>query len=235
MNGFLLFAFFLIIIVIIIVYIIKFYNNFQMVRQGIRSSLKNIDTVLDQRVNLITKANTIAQNYGVHEKLTNIALSNNTADTFAKSEQAVANLNAIGQAYPDLKADRGYIELMTQLKDVEYHLQKKREQYNNLVGNYNGKILQFPAVVFASLLGFHEVAFLELNTGNVTVDIKSQEVNENEMLNNVVGGVAAKKQNISNANANAAGYDIIHCPKCNTANVKDSKFCTECGFNISNN
>lgn len=69
---------------------------------------------------------------------------------------------AIAEAYPELKADRQFLQLMSQLSDVENQIQYARRFYNGAVRNLNVRIDSFPDLLIARLFRFRPAQFFEL-------------------------------------------------------------------------
>lgn len=63
-------------------------------------------------------------------------------------------VNAVREAYPDLKANQNFLDLQAQLEGTENRVSTERQRYNEEVEAYNKKVLRFPARIFASLFGF---------------------------------------------------------------------------------
>lgn len=63
-------------------------------------------------------------------------------------------VNAVHEAYPDLKANTNFMDLQKQLESTENRINTERNNYNEAVQVYNVKIRTFPASVFASIFGF---------------------------------------------------------------------------------
>ncbi len=63
-------------------------------------------------------------------------------------------VNAVKEAYPDLKANQNFLDLQTQLEGTENRVTTERTRYNEAVKEYNVKIRRFPASIFAGVFGF---------------------------------------------------------------------------------
>ena len=55
---------------------------------------------------------------------------------------ALSRLLVTQEAYPDLKANAQFHDLMIQLEGTENRIARAREQYNQAVGDYNATLLQ---------------------------------------------------------------------------------------------
>lgn len=84
----------------------------------------------------------------------------------SESEQQLGGeltrLLAVAEAYPDLKADRQYLDLLRQLSDTENQIQYARRYYNGSVRNLNTRIDSFPDLLLARPLGFRHAEYFEL-------------------------------------------------------------------------
>ncbi len=63
-------------------------------------------------------------------------------------------VNAVREAYPDLKADKQFLDLQTQLEGTENRIATERGRYTEAVRNYNVAIRTFPGSLAASIGGF---------------------------------------------------------------------------------
>ena len=154
-------VFFIVVIIgCILAYI---YNKLQKLGQTVKEANSNVLTVIQKRADLVNKLMDIAKEYGNHEKLIHIKLSDNLVDTFKESNAAIANVNAMANNYPELKANSSYQQLMLQINEIENELQNKREQYNFYSKEYNSCRLQVPVVFVADMLGFKEAPYFDFN------------------------------------------------------------------------
>ena len=69
------------------------------------------------------------------------------------------------QAYPDLKADRHFLELQRELSLTEDRIAAARRFYNANVREINGLAVAVPSNIVASVFGFTEQRFFELVDG----------------------------------------------------------------------
>ena len=77
--------------------------------------------------------------------------------------QVLGRLIAIGEAYPDLKADSLYKEAMDGMRDYEEKVRISRMVYNDTATKMNRMVRQWPSSFVAGLLHFTERAYLELD------------------------------------------------------------------------
>ena len=74
---------------------------------------------------------------------------------------AISKLFALAESYPDLKANTNFLDLQSQLKEIEDKIGYARQFYNDAVLMYNNKIEMFPSSVIASLFNFKAEKFFE--------------------------------------------------------------------------
>ncbi len=160
------------VIVVLAVMVIGIYNRLVGLRQNVNQGVADIDAQLRQRHDLIPNLVNTVKGYASHEKETLdsvIAARNQAADGSVSSGDeaqlrvALDKLLALGEAYPDLKANTNFQELQRELADVEDKLAAARRALNAAVSRYNTGRESFPAVLFAGMLGFQEADFHRLD------------------------------------------------------------------------
>lgn len=152
----------ILLVVAIAAYIIKIYNQLQSMMQNIRESFANIQATLKKRLDLSNQIIDIAKDYANSEQMIQLGISTN----------GVANVAALAQAFPELKANETYQMLMSQLEKVESELLNKRESYNADVKSYNSYKNAFPQVLIASKLSFESVAYFDINDEDFSENLK---------------------------------------------------------------
>lgn len=68
--------------------------------------------------------------------------------------KSFASINALAEAYPDLKANASYINTMESVNKYENNVRMSRMVYNDSVTKYNRLIRQFPTNLISSMLNF---------------------------------------------------------------------------------
>lgn len=170
------------------------YNKLQRIGQGIKSANATLLTVIQKRAELVNRLMDIAKDYGVHEKLVPITLSNNLIDTFKASTEAIAYVNSMAQHFPDLKANVAYQQLMNEISSVENELQNKRESYNKVAQDYNSERLQIPTVLFSKVLGFEEAPYSDFNNFQ---EMKEFKTDDGQLLKEMLSKVSSKAMDIT--------------------------------------
>jgi len=162
------------VLVVLVVWIIMIYNGLVAMRQRVNQSFADIDVQLKQRHDLIPNLVETVKGYATHERgtLEAVVKARQTAVAAPSIDQKVQAENmlsgalrqmfALSESYPDLKANQNFQQLQSELSDIENKLAAARRFFNNAVQEYNTGIQNFPAVLFASALGFHSQAFFDL-------------------------------------------------------------------------
>lgn len=70
-------------------------------------------------------------------------------------------INAVHEAYPELKANEQFMDLQQQLEGTENRINTERNRYNEAVRDFNVKVVRFPANIFARLFGFNAKQMFE--------------------------------------------------------------------------
>jgi len=153
------------------------FNGFIASRNHVREAWADIDVQLKRRYDLIPNIIKTVKGYASHEKDTlmqvvearsramNAESTGNVAAT-AQAENMLQStlktLFALSENYPDLKANANFLELQRELSDTENKIQAARRYYNANVRDYNTKRETVPTNIIASMFGFKEEAFYDL-------------------------------------------------------------------------
>lgn len=106
-----------------------------------------------RRVDLVYNLADCVKQYDKHESETLTSL----ADGMSKGnnvEDAQTAIAAVTYAYPELKSNENYKELMNELSVTENLIAQHRENYNKSVTKYNNYVKGFPARIFLSWTGY---------------------------------------------------------------------------------
>ncbi len=171
MNIFLIVL--LVVVVLIILYFISTYNSLVSLRNKVEDEASQIDVELKRRFDLVPNLVEIVKGYTKHEKETlegvvkarNTYASANTLGDQLKADgeltNAINKLFALGEAYPDLKANTNFMELQTELSEIEQKIVYARQFYNDSVLKLNNKIDMFPSSIVANMFKFSKKDFFE--------------------------------------------------------------------------
>ena len=75
-------------------------------------------------------------------------------------------INAVAEAYPELKSDENYKELMKELAITENLIADHRGNYNTWVKKYKQYVRKFPNAAILESLGYEVVDFEYLEFGD---------------------------------------------------------------------
>jgi LemA protein len=78
---------------------------------------------------------------------------------------ALGRLIAIAEAYPQLKADQGFLRLQDELTGTENRIATSRNDYNEAVLAYNTYIRTFPQAITAKVTGAKPRTYFEAAGG----------------------------------------------------------------------
>lgn len=162
-------------VLIPVVWVIIIYNRFAAMKQFVRDSWANIDVELKRRYDLIPNLVSTVKGYASHERETLervIELRNKAvASTGSAASQALDENNllrgmkqllAVAEAYPQLKADRNFLQLQDELANTEDRIAAARRFFNGNVRDMNNLCQQFPTNLVGKLFGFKPETFFEL-------------------------------------------------------------------------
>ena len=154
------------IVVVIGLLVLSTYNSLVRLNNKVEEAFSTMDVYLKKRWDLIPNIVETVKGYAKHEKetleeivnLRNSSYDNmNTNDKVEvnnKLTQGITKLMAIGEAYPELKANENFMNLSNQLNQVEEDIANARKYYNGTVRIFNDKVLMFPSNIIAKLFGY---------------------------------------------------------------------------------
>ncbi|MEW6570251.1 MAG: LemA family protein [Nitrospirota bacterium] len=158
----------------VLVAAVLIYNRFIRLKNTVKSSWSDIDVQLKKRYDLVPNLVETVKGYASHEKTVfesvtearSRAMRASSPADRAKAENMLTDtlksLFALAEAYPELKANANFMQLQSQLKELEDSIEYARRYYNAVVRDYNILIESFPSNVVASVFGFKLEEFFEL-------------------------------------------------------------------------
>jgi LemA protein len=152
------------------------YNRFVRLRNTISESWHDIGTELQRRYDLIPNLVATVKGYAAHERAvfdsvtalrTQAMAERRSPDAQAPIEQAlgqsVAQVMAVAENYPDLKASDQFLALQRELVDTEDRIQVARRIYNANVRAFNNMVQSFPSMFLANALHYTPKPFFEVD------------------------------------------------------------------------
>ena len=164
----------LVVVVLLVFWVIGIYNNLVRLRNGRENAFADIDVQLKQRHDLIPQLVATVKGYAEHEKETLMRVNNARAAAMGATtindkidaenalSSALAGLKVSLEAYPDLKANQNFLQLQTEISDVENKLAAVRRFFNSATKEFNNAVQTFPGNIIAGMFGFHKEPMFEI-------------------------------------------------------------------------
>ncbi|MCF7817213.1 MAG: LemA family protein [Kiritimatiellales bacterium] len=165
-----------IVVLMPVVFAVATYNTLVALRNHIAEAWSDIDTELKRRYELIPNLVATVKGYAAHERetlervveLRNLCMADHGSVSHQEGTEkqlvgAVQKLIVLAESYPDLKADRNYLQLQKELVNTEDRIQAARRFYNGNVRDYKNKCEAFPSNLIASLFNFKPRAFFDVD------------------------------------------------------------------------
>lgn len=173
------------VVVVLILAAIAIYNRLVQLRNRVEAAWAQIDVQLKRRYDLIPNLVETVKGYAAHERETleavvkarQQAVDARGIEDQAKAEnfltQALRQLFAVAEAYPDLKANQNFMQLQEELTATESRIAYARQFYNESALAYDNARETFPTNLVAGAFNFEEKPYFEAESEsreNVRVD-----------------------------------------------------------------
>ena len=168
---------------VVVIWLIAIYNKLVMLKNRYKNAFAQIEVQLKRRYDLIPNLVETVKGYMSHERetLTQVIEARNAASqglfnaaadpgnaealkALAGQEQvltgALARLNVVMEAYPEIKANQSVAQLMEELTSTENKISFARQAFNDQVMEYNTYKQSFPQVAVAGVFGHGQDATL---------------------------------------------------------------------------
>lgn len=160
-------------IVIVGLWYISTMNSLRQLEVKVNEAESGIDVALTKRFDVLTKLVNTVKGYAKHEAETFEKVTKWRAglpkdltleqkqEFMSKMNDVQTGINVAVEAYPDLKAEKSFLNLQQNITDVEEHLQAARRLYNANVSQINSRIVTFPTSVVANMIQMTKKEFFE--------------------------------------------------------------------------
>lgn len=158
----------------LVICFISIYNNLVRLRNNRENAFANIDVQLKQRYDLVPQLVSTVKGYASHEKevflrvteARSAAVNAQNIDDKIKADNlltsALQGLKVTLEAYPELKANQNFLQLQTEISDIENKLAAARRFFNSATRELNNGVQTFPGNIIAGMFGFHKEAMYEI-------------------------------------------------------------------------
>lgn len=174
------------IVVAVALWAVAGYNSLVNADEAVSTAWSNVENQYQRRADLIPNLVNTVKGYAAHEKETldavvsartratqvTVDADNMTPEKLAEYQKvqgevgaALSRLIAISESYPDLKANRNFLELQAQLEGTENRISVERRNFNEAAKKYNASIRRFPNNLLAGMFGFEKRPYFEAQEG----------------------------------------------------------------------
>lgn len=173
----------IIIAVVVVVLLVGFFvigfNKLRKADVAAEEALGGIDVQLTRRAELIPNLVQTVKGYATHEREVFEEITRARAGVQAAAagdsvpakaaadaelSQALVKLNAVAEAYPDLKANTNFLDLQKQLATTEDQIAFARQYYNDAARDLNESVRTIPWMFFSGVAGVKEREFYDAPT-----------------------------------------------------------------------
>ncbi|WP_353943322.1 LemA family protein [Streptomyces sp. HUAS MG91] len=157
-----------VLVVVVVWWVVRTYNRLVRLRNQTQASWAQIDVQLKRRHELIPNVVEGARGYAAHERATFEAVTAargaavndglGVTDRAAAEDALTATLGklfALGESYPELKADQHFAAVQAELRSAEDKIAYARQFYNSAVQSYHTALESFPGNIVSGFGGGH--------------------------------------------------------------------------------
>ena len=132
--------------------------------EQVNTAQSDIKVQEKRRVDLVYNLADCVKQYDKHEAETLAAIAEGRGSS-GDIENVTTAITAVSEAYPELKSNENYKQLMNELAMTENLIAEYRSNYNKQIKEYNRYVRKFPTRMFLSILGYEvqEYKYLDYN------------------------------------------------------------------------
>ncbi|MGB0892238.1 MAG: LemA family protein [Flavobacteriaceae bacterium] len=166
---------------------VKVSNTMNEMKVATEKTWANVESTYQRRNDLITnlvktvqgaadfEKETLTQVINARAKATSttIKAGDITPENMAKFQQAQTGLTGalskmllVVERYPDLKANKNFLELQSQLEGTENRINVARDRFNDKAGDYKAYIQKIPNNFVASIMNYEAIPFYKSDAGS---------------------------------------------------------------------
>lgn len=180
-KGFIALIVIIVLVVMLVAQVIGTYNGLVEMNENVDGKWSQVENNLQRRADLIPNLVASVKGYAKHEediftdiadarsKLAGASGINQMAEANDELTGALSRLLVVVENYPQLKADKNFIQLMDNLENTENRLAIARKDYNDAVQVFNTKVRKFPANIIAGMFGFEKRIYFEADESSQKV------------------------------------------------------------------
>ena len=178
----------LVIVLLLVIWAVSIYNNLVKLRNNRENAFANIDVQLKQRYDLIPQLVSTVKGYATHERevlervtaARSAAMGATTVNEKVQADNmmtsALAGLKVSLEAYPELKANQNFMQLQSEIADIENKLAAVRRFFNSATRELNNAVETVPGNIFAKMFGFSRQPMFEVPQENRAAMEKAPEI-----------------------------------------------------------
>lgn len=153
------------------------YNGLVDGEESVDMAYSQVENVIQRRADLIPNLVETVKGYADFEQETLKAVTearsqvqsadsaNELSEANGELSETLGRLMVVVEAYPELKADKQFINLQDELAGTENRISVERRNYNDKVGTFNKKVKKFPGNIIAGMFNFDEREYFEADEG----------------------------------------------------------------------
>lgn len=174
------------IVAILAIWSVSSYNGLVSAEESVDAQWAQVENVYQRRADLIPnlvntvkgyaefEKNTLTDVIEARSKATSVTIDpsniseTNVAQFQAAQDQlsgALSRLLVTIERYPDLKANKNFLELQAQLEGTENRISVERNKFNEQAKIYNTTIRRFPKNIFAGMFDFERKGYFKAVEG----------------------------------------------------------------------